>query len=170
MHTLEPIIKPGLKILFIGQNPANESCRKGIYFSSNSKFWKLLHQAGLTREVLVDGRSSKGADQRLLDYKIGITDLYHADGKFVASHFIAHERARLEGEIKTADPKILCFLGKKAYRCFLNIPRRVDIKYGWQKPWNGHRVFIAVFPSTTPKTDKEKLAVLADLVSGLTSK
>jgi len=58
--TLKPILGKKLKILFIGQNPAVKSCENGVYFTSRRMFWELLHESGLTDEILVSEQWENG--------------------------------------------------------------------------------------------------------------
>ena len=162
---LEPILKKNLKLLFIGLNPAPKSCERGIYFSSNRRFWRLLKIAGLTDTELVTGNSVHGDDRTLLRYEFGITDLVHSAGQqFEPALFNAGERQRLEQEIKESNPLTLCFIGKKAYKIYSGT---VADKYGWQDAIGKRKVFVMPFPTTTPVTDKLRLVVLSDLKFGL---
>src|SRR5258707_12774558 len=68
---LKDRIRPGLRVLFVGINPGVRSALIGHHFAGYSnRFWKLLHEAGLTPVLL---RAED--DTRLLEWDYGITNL-----------------------------------------------------------------------------------------------
>ncbi len=70
-RTLPDILAPGLRVVFVGINPSLASARAGHHFASpGNPFWRLLHAAGFTPEVL-----RPAEDGRLLELGIGITNV-----------------------------------------------------------------------------------------------
>src|SRR5260221_11000828 len=62
---------PGVQILFVGISPGIRSAAIGHHFAGYSnRFWKLLHDSGLTPELL---RAED--DARLCEWGFGITNL-----------------------------------------------------------------------------------------------
>ena len=71
MKGLRDIIAPDLRLLFVGINPGLRSAEIGHHFGGRTNpFWRLLHAGGLTRELLPPEE-----DRRLLDWRLGITNL-----------------------------------------------------------------------------------------------
>jgi TDG/mug DNA glycosylase family protein len=65
------VIAPGLDVLFCGINPGLYSSAVGHHFARpGNRFWKALHLAGFTPEVL-----SPFDDRRLLELGLGVTNL-----------------------------------------------------------------------------------------------
>ncbi len=165
---MEPIIAPNLKLLFIGLNPAVTSYENGVYFSSRRKFWELLHESGLTTETIVGRNWQRGDDKRLLSYGMGITDLIHTPSDQFRRHdFTLDERKRLADEIAYANPRILAFLGKKAYATYTGM---APLDYGWQTPNpEGRLVFVLPFPTTTPIPHAQRVSLYRELAKSLVS-
>ncbi len=73
---LPDLLRPNLKLVFCGTAPGNVSAaRRAYYAHPQNKFWPTLHKIGLTPERLTPAEYA-----RLLDYKIGLTDI----AKFVS--------------------------------------------------------------------------------------
>ena len=70
-HDIRDIIAPDLQVLFCGINPGKSSAHTGFHFAHpGNRFWKVIHQAGFTREQLLPEQ-----EQRLLETGCGITML-----------------------------------------------------------------------------------------------
>ncbi len=68
---LPDVLAPGLRVLFVGINPSLESGRVGHHFASpGNPFWRLLHAAGFTPELL-----RPEDDGRLLELGFGLTNV-----------------------------------------------------------------------------------------------
>ena len=71
LREVPDVVAPGLRVLFVGINPGLASSQAGHHFATRTNpFWRLLHAAGLTPELL---RPSEG--ERLLDLGLGITNV-----------------------------------------------------------------------------------------------
>src|SRR5690242_2985064 len=117
---LPDLLRPGLRVVFVGFAASEESARRGHYYAKGGNaFWRLLHVAGLTPVQL-----QPEEDARLLDYGIGATDLIKdAWGRdpAVIGQLRAREpdldaalRARalaLKERLVAAAPQIICFNG-----------------------------------------------------------
>ena len=71
MKTLPDLVKPRMRVLFVGTNPGVKSARIGHYFAGTSNmFWKILHESRLTEE-----RLTTQLDRKLINYDYGLTDV-----------------------------------------------------------------------------------------------
>ena len=131
MKTLPDLVKPEMKVLFVGTNPGAKSARIGHYFAGASNmFWKLLFESKLTHE-----RLTTEFDYKVIDYGYGLTDVIKRptrsttelrkwDGKGA--------RKRLDNLIDKNKPQTVAFIGKAGYRYYLD-DGLIPLKYGVQK-------------------------------------
>ncbi|MDP9365316.1 MAG: mismatch-specific DNA-glycosylase, partial [Chloroflexota bacterium] len=67
----EPILRPGLDVVFVGFNPSLPAWRTGHYYANpGNRFYRLLHEVGLTPRLLCPTE-----DRSLPDFGIGAVDL-----------------------------------------------------------------------------------------------
>src|SRR5437667_4713788 len=65
------VVRPGLRVLFVGINPGLYSGAVGHHFARpGNRFWKALHGSGFTPELV-----GPFEERRLLDHGLGITNL-----------------------------------------------------------------------------------------------
>ena len=136
---LPDIVSDGLKILFVGFNPGMQSAREGHHYAgASNRFWRLLHESGLTPY-----RLSPGEDRKLLDYGYGSTNIANRPTR-QAGELTAEELAEgcssLTGLISQIRPEIVCHVGIGVYRIFKSqmekIPKnRLKVTTGLQS-WN----------------------------------
>ncbi len=108
---LDPILRPGLTVVFAGTEPGRESLRRGHYYShAGNSFWADLEASGWTPQ-----RLRPEDDSTLLSLGIGLDDVY-ADAK------------GLRRRIERAAPRAVCFNSKQALQRFTS----VDPTAGWQ--------------------------------------
>ena len=143
---LPDILRPDLRIVFCGSAAGAASARAGAYYAGpGNKFWPILHQVGLTPNLLKPGDFSQ-----LPDYGIGLTDLAkQASGSDASLPPGADDPSGLQGRIHRHQPAILAFNGKRSGQVFLKyhaVARTVD--YGLQ-PWTIASTIIFVLPSTS---------------------
>lgn len=94
------------------------------YAGQGNKFWGTLYDVGLTREPLSPRRYRK-----LLEYKIGLTDLSKTrSGMDSDIRRYDYDRQGLFEKIVKYEPGYFCFNGKKAAKVFLGR----DVMYGLQ--------------------------------------
>src|SRR3954465_1898449 len=68
---IEDLIVPGLEILFVGINLGLWSGATGHHFARpGNRFWRAIHEAGLTPTLLSPDRQTE-----LLDHGLGVTNL-----------------------------------------------------------------------------------------------
>lgn len=108
----KPLLKPGLRCVFIGFNPGTVSALKGHYYAHHSNlFWKLIYESGcVDRKVSYE-------DDRLLpeEYGYGFTDLVSRStagiDELSGPELLAGVPV-LEDRIRSCSPEAICFIGK----------------------------------------------------------
>jgi TDG/mug DNA glycosylase family protein len=115
---LHDLLTPSLQIVLCGTAASNLSAKASAYYANpQNKFWRILHETGLTPERLQPHRF-----RDLLRYRIGLTDLVKTQSGMdhqVRSGFDAGAKARLRGSILKYQPKFLAFTSKTAGENFL---------------------------------------------------
>lgn len=114
---LPDYLKPGLKVLFVGFNPSIRSGELGHHFASpNNRFWRILHQAGLTLR-----QYSPMEDASLLEQGYGFTNLVARPTRTaadVSSAEYALGRELLRSKIELNPPRVVCHVGKGVYQIY----------------------------------------------------
>ena len=101
MDRLAPLLAPGLKVVFVGTRPGDESLRTGNYYADpTNAFYRTLFESGFTSRQF-----SPEEHRDLLGIGIGLDDVYD-DPKSL--------RQRLED----AAPIAVCFNSKDALGAF----------------------------------------------------
>jgi G:T/U-mismatch repair DNA glycosylase len=117
---LPDLLRPGLRVVFVGFAASEESARRRRYYArGGNAFWRLLHLAGLTPVQL-----RPDEDARLLDYGLGATDLIKdAWGRDPAVIAVLQAREPdldaalrlraldLKARLVAAAPQVICFNG-----------------------------------------------------------
>ena len=137
-RTLEDVIAPGLKVLFVGINPGLWSGALGFHFARpGNRFWKALHLSGLT-PILI----SPDHQHELLTYGIGVTNLVKRTTAVASELTDAELRSGallLEAKIKRFRPLKVAFLGLTAYRVAFGQPQasvgRQEVSIGGSETW-----------------------------------
>ena len=120
--TVPDILAPDLCVLFCGINPGLYSGAVGHHFAwPGNRFWKAIHKAGFTDEVLEPDEGEK-----LLEHGYGITNFVErATGR--ASELSPEELAAgahiLEDKVRRYKPHCVAVLGISAYRQAFNLPK-----------------------------------------------
>lgn len=120
--TIDDLIAPGLKVLFVGINPGLFSGATGHHFARpGNRFWPALHLAGITPR-----RLDPSEEQELLALGYGITGMVRrataTAQELTRDEYRAGAR-RLEETVRTYRPKLICFLGIGAYRAGFDRPK-----------------------------------------------
>ena len=109
------MLAPRLRVVFCGINPGRVSAAARAHFANpRNDFWRLLHAAGLTRELLTPENQfdllneAIGATNAASRTTAGSGDLRKAD--------FAGAGERLEALATDLRPKWIAFVGKEAYR------------------------------------------------------
>lgn len=138
-------IATGLHVLFIGYNPSLRSGELGHnYASRNNRFWKLLHESGLTEE-----RVDPMRDRELISIGYGFTNIVARPtrrAEEITKEEYAQGRVRLAALLREYRPRIACYVGKGVYEQYT---RRTDIPWGLQPASTVEGVLDFVVPSSS---------------------
>ena len=173
--TLAHLLAPGLRLVFIGYNPAIFSAEAGHYYARpGNMFWRHLSASGLA------GRTVGPTDDALLltEAAIGFTDLCcrpTVRASELTRDEIAAGAQRLHAELEQHQPRVALFSGRGIYQLFgrhaLGLPPRdlATRSYGPQPERIGATV-PWVIPSSSglaSKWHRERLEWLCRLAAEL---
>lgn len=154
LKPLKPLLKPGLRCVFIGFNPGTTTALKGHYYAHHSNaFWKMIYQSGC-----VDRKVTYEDDQNLPDeYRIGFTDLVERPTSGISELSVQEMNESvpsLEHRITTNEPQMICIIGKgiweTIYKAKNKRPLPKDFKLGYQEKTEfGGCENVFVLPSTS---------------------
>lgn len=112
---MRDVIGDGLDVLFCGINPGRWSGAVGHHFAHpGNRFWKALHRSGFT-----DVELSPDDERRLLDFRLGVTNLVRrttAAASELSKDELRAGAVALERKLRRAKPTTLAVLGLGAYR------------------------------------------------------
>jgi len=108
-HVLPDRLRPGLKLVFCGTAAGRQSAlQKAYYAHGQNKFWKTLHEVGLTPHQFLPHDYEK-----LWELGIGLTDIakytYGMDHQLPRDALGPEAVAALEARIRKVKPAILAF-------------------------------------------------------------
>lgn len=154
LKPLTPLLKPGLRCVFIGFNPGTTTALKGHYYAHHSNaFWKMIYQSGC-----VDRKVTYEDDQNLPDeYRIGFTDLVERPTSGISELSVKEMNESvpsLEHRIATNGPQMICIIGKgiweTIYKTKHKRPLPKHFKLGYQENTEfGGCSNVFVLPSTS---------------------
>ena len=124
-RTLPPLLRDGLRVVFVGESPLphGESIRTGNYYAdSGNRFYHHLLASGFVPR-LIEPREHK----KLLDYGIGLDDVYS-------------DPAGLRERLERVRPLAVCFNSKQALKCFAGCKISKD---EWRGPKAGQHASFA---------------------------
>ncbi|PWK13796.1 mismatch-specific DNA-glycosylase [Tumebacillus permanentifrigoris] len=138
-------LAPGLKVLFIGYNPSLRSGEVGHnYAGKNNRFWKLLHESGLTVR-----RMHPTEDRDLLHVGYGFTNIVSRPTRRadeITKDEYAQGRLRLQALLREHRPQVACFVGKGVYEQYAQVK---NIRWGAQPHPTIEGVIDFVAPSSS---------------------
>lgn len=148
-------ISKNARLLFVGINPHPGSYRRGVPFSNNKMFWYLLNRAGLLQEAESDLKNDRLLkaiyDKKFLPkYGLNFVNLVDRPTLDATKLKEGEEQAGIRRAlriIRTYRPKVVCFIGKIAFKKF-NSSQKCD--WGWQTQIGGTRVYLMHFPIRGP--------------------
>lgn len=151
--TFRDIVRPGLKVLFVGLNPSPVSLAKGHYLQGilGKRLWRRLKE-----HAILTGAVTGREDEALLRHGFGITDLSKKPS--ARAHMLSPEdfergRLRLQRLIQRNRPQIVCFVYKTGAEKFL----RTKLKgAGLQKKkeFAGTKIFVLPSVYAQKKTER----------------
>ncbi len=159
---LDDVIAPGLRVLFVGINPGLWSGATGYHFARpGNRFWRAIHEAGLTPVLLTPDRQHE-----LRDHGLGVTNLVNrttaAASELTPEELRAGARALIE-KVGRFRPQKLAFLGVSTYRVAFGEPSaavgRQSEAIGEAEVW--------VLPNPSGLNAHYQLPQLAELYSAL---
>lgn len=150
-ETLDDILAPDLKVLFVGYNPSLYAVEQGHYYARKAnRFWEDLLEAGWVDRIL----RARGEDEQLLRYGIGLTDLIKrpsANIDDLHAHEFRQGFARLAMLVERYSPRIICFNGLGLGQLF--------VKAGLDFP----STRVCAVPSSSPRNQGMRARRLLDL-------
>ncbi len=124
------LVKPDLRILFVGINPGLRSAAIGHHFAGHSnRFWRLLHDSGITPI-----RFKAEDDYRLLELDFGITNIVSRSSATAAELTRSEFQEGASILLKLMEkyhPTVAAYLGKDIYR---HLVHRNKVDWGKQEP------------------------------------
>lgn len=118
------MIADDLLVLFCGINPGLYSGATGHHFARpGNRFWKALHGAGFTRQIV-----SAYDDSTLLQLRLGVTNLVArttARAAELADEELRHGAKLLERKVRRRRPRLVAILGVDAYRRAFERPQAI---------------------------------------------
>ena len=117
------MIRPGLRVLFVGINPGIRSAETGHHFAGYSnRFWRLLHESGLVPEAITFEE-----DGRLPEWGYAITNIVARPtpgiDELTREEYAAGARV-LVRKVRRARPALVALVGVTVYRAlFPEVPK-----------------------------------------------
>jgi TDG/mug DNA glycosylase family protein len=145
--TLRDIVRPPVRVLFVGINPGIRSAEIGHHFAGYSnRFWRLLFDSGLVPE-----RIGTEDDGRLPEWGYGITNLVARATPGVDTltpEDFAKGRRALARNVRRWKPKIVALVGVTVFRQIFRPPSGERVACGRQPHrFEGAEVFVLPNPS-----------------------
>jgi double-stranded uracil-DNA glycosylase len=133
MSGLPDILADDLDVVFCGLNPGVQAAAAGHHFvGRGNRFWQVLFLAGFTSRLF-----DPTDDRLLLGEKCGLTAVVARPTASAAEVSIGEftaAAAALERKIRAHRPRLVAFLGKKAYSAIIGRP---TIEWGRQNEMFG---------------------------------
>ena len=145
-HVLPDVLAPALRVVFCGTAAGTESARARAYYAHpQNRFWRTLHEAGLTPQRLAPADYAK-----LPSFGLGLTDIAKyasgMDRELPRGSLGRGPCEALREKIALAAPRILAFTSLTAGRRYLG---RLSAIFGPQ-PERIRDTVIWVLPSPSP--------------------
>ena len=143
-HILPDMLKPGLRLVFVGTAASTRSAAEGAYYAyPQNRFWRTLHEVGITPR-----RFAPQEFRELTKLGIGFTDVSKTgsgmDHEIEAEDFDAEG---LRARLAQAKPQAIAFTSKRAASFYFGKPTG-KIAYGRQPDRAGEPVaFVLTSPS-----------------------
>lgn len=162
VETLDDLIRPGLKALCIGINPAPSSVAVGQYYQGRlgQQFFKRLQKAGAIRF------SGGWQDDEAFEQGVGFTDIVKrptASAAEVTAEEFAYGRDVLRNKIHALKPPLLIFSFKKAAQALFGSIDGNGLIAG--TTMEGARVYVMPGPYAKRDEVSTKLQELSELTS-----
>lgn len=118
-HILPDVLRPGLKLWFVGTAAGPKSAAVGAYYAhAGNRFWRALHEAGIT-----DRKFEPREYREMLTLGVGLTDFCKTDwGVDAVIPRETFDRDGFARKVKRYRPRALAFTSKTAASLWLNRP------------------------------------------------
>jgi len=144
-HVLPERLKPGLTLVFCGTAAGRQSAlQKAYYAHAQNKFWRTLHETGLTPHLFAPRDYPA-----LWDLGIGLTDIakfaYGMDHQLPKDSLGGDAADALRARIRKVAPRFLAFTSLNAGRAVMgrkSMPGKQSEKIGDTEVW--------ILPSPSP--------------------
>lgn len=162
MKPVSDHLKVNLKILFVGFNPSIRSSELGHHYANpNNRFWKILHEAGVTQR-----KYDASEDAKLLDIGYGFTNIVQRPTKAadeITKEEYAEGRELLKKKVEEFKPRVVCFVGKGVYQQYSGLK-----VVQWGRQTNGCVAGVVDFvaPSSSGLV-RMKMEEIIDIYKGL---
>ena len=152
---LPDVLTPNLKLVICGSAVSTQSSQAGSYYAGqNNKFWRILHETGLTARLIHTAEY-----HALLDYGIGLTDVAKkAAGVDAHIQHDDYDAAAFAARMEHFKPRIICFNGKKAAAVFrscnmveVSKQRKSTMEYVHSRPCITPQSFLSRLPPRQPR-------------------
>ncbi|MHB2015493.1 MAG: mismatch-specific DNA-glycosylase [Candidatus Xenobia bacterium] len=159
METLPDLLRPGLRLVFVGINPSSYSVAQGHYFArKQNRFWPAFSLSRLSapvRQALQVEALRPEHDVRLPEFGIGFTDVvkdHSPNASTLTAEMFERSVPRLVEKLLAVAPQMVCFHGLMGFRPFvrwgLQQPDQ-DLKLGVQ-PFALYGMRLCVIPNPSP--------------------
>lgn len=161
-RTLEDVIAPGLRVLFVGINPGLWSGATGFHFARpGNRFWPAIHLCGLTPTLLTPDRQHE-----LLEHGLGVTNLVArptANAAELTPDELREGAERLLAKLDRFRPAKVAFLGVSTYRLAFGQPKATI----GRQPGSLHGAEVWVLPNPSGLNAHYQLPALAEAYRAL---
>lgn len=121
-RSIDPVIAPDLRVLFVGINPGLYTAWTGHHFARpGNRFWPALHRSGFTPRQLAPAEQ-----QELLGLGLGVTNVVEratATAAELSSAELREGGQHLEETAERLAPAYIAVLGVTAYRAAFGAPK-----------------------------------------------
>lgn len=148
-NNIKDILDYDLDLVFVGINPSLTAAHTGKYYAGpGNHFYKLLYESKLIPEPITYEQ-----DVRLLEYKIGLTNIVTRPSRSSAD--LSRSELKQGGlvvhdKLKKLKPKIAIFNGKCIYEEFANKYNKATFRFGLQ-PQKVGETALWVVPSSSAR-------------------
>ena len=166
MRTLPDLLRPRLRLVFVGLNPSEYSAREGHYFANpRNRFWTAFNRSSLLPPAL--GRECAPSDDSLLlDHGIGFTDVVKRptpQGSGLRAADYRRWAPVLRERLLAFQPRLVCFHGLMAYKAYLQYAEgeKQAPELGLQ-PWRIGASSVFVVPNPSPANARYSVEALTE--------
>lgn len=164
----EPILAPGLDVIFVGYNPSLPAWRTGHYYANpGNRFYRLLFESGLTPRLLTPQE-----DRTLPEHGIGAVDLLpvpSARADLVPAADFRAAGPELRARLAALAPRAVCCNGVGVHRHLIGA---APARLGRQPERSIGASAVFVVPSTSGLCNgrsADRLAAFQELATWLRS-